>query len=149
MCVIVDANVAALVFREKPDPDFAPVLDWLSSPRTKGCVVYGGHLEEELTKRRDTRVRLLTLSRTGRAILCSRERVDEAERWAKATGLCRSDDSHVIALARVSGARTLCSRDRDLHADFKNKTLVDNPRGAIYQNPSHRRHLRHTRSCGR
>ena len=45
---------------------------------------------------------------------------------------CRSNDTHVIALAQISGARLLYSNDKDLYVDFKNKHLIDEPRGKIY-----------------
>ena len=47
-------------------------------------------------------------------------------------GLCISDDPHVIALARISGARLLCSNDKDLQQDFGTKNLIDRPRGKVY-----------------
>ena len=47
-------------------------------------------------------------------------------------GLLQSDDSHVIALARASGARLLYTGDTALIADFKDKRLIDKPRGRIY-----------------
>lgn len=46
--------------------------------------------------------------------------------------LCVSDDEHIIALAQISGARLLYSNDGDLHKDFRNKNLIDNPRGKVY-----------------
>ena len=55
----------------------------------------------------------------------------------KALSICVSNDPHVIALARISGARLLCSRDQKLHSDFGNKHLVDNPRGSVYQDIPH------------
>ena len=36
------------------------------------------------------------------------------------------------ALAKISGARLLYSNDKDLHQDFKDKNLIDNPRGRVY-----------------
>ena len=47
-------------------------------------------------------------------------------------GECASDDEHVIALARVSGARLLFTNDGDLQADFKNPGIINGPRGVIY-----------------
>ncbi|MYH42126.1 MAG: hypothetical protein F4017_01170 [Acidimicrobiaceae bacterium] len=47
-------------------------------------------------------------------------------------GSCRSDDHHVIALAQISGARLLFSNDKDLHKDFKNRQLIDQPTGTVY-----------------
>jgi hypothetical protein len=70
----------------------------------------------------------------------------EEEEWLRTQEL-RSNDPHVIALARASGARTLCSRDRELHKDFKNPALVNDPRGSVYQSPSHRHLLGHTSGC--
>ena len=67
----------------------------------------------------------------------SDERVDAETAIIKQQGLCRSDDPHVIALAKISGARLLCTSDEDLHADFKNPEIVNNPRGSIYQDQSH------------
>lgn len=47
-------------------------------------------------------------------------------------GMCQSDDTHIIALAQISGARLLFSNDKALHQDFKNKELINNPRGKVY-----------------
>ena len=67
---------------------------------------------------------------------------------------CRSNDTHVIALAQISGARLLYSNDKDLHVDFKNKRLIDEPRGKIYSTNedknftySHARLLRDRNLC--
>ena len=55
----------------------------------------------------------------------------------------------MLALAIVSGARTLASDDNALTADFRNKAIIDSPRGSIYRDPvKHGRLLRHTTSCG-
>ncbi len=78
--------------------------------------------------------------------------VDAKEKELKKARLCKSNDGHIIALAIVSGARTLCSnnkRKKHLFADFTNKALIDDPRGGVYQNPSHRHLLAHTPSCKR
>lgn len=147
MCIIIDANVASLIFRKFPPGDYAPVIDWLYDG--DGCLVYGGKLADELFKMRDVRSQIKVLNQAGRALSFEREAVDNEEIAVAATGLCISDDPHVIALARVSGARTLCSDEDNLHADFKNQRLLSNPRGHVYQNANHRHLLRHTKSCHR
>ena len=43
-----------------------------------------------------------------------------------------SDDPHVLALARCADVRLLYTKDRALIADFKNKNIVDKPRGRVY-----------------
>jgi hypothetical protein len=77
------------------------------------------------------------LAQSGRAI-----RVDDAlinAELAKIKNLCTSNDEHVIALARADRqrARVLCTNDQALRTDFKNKTLIDNPRGTIYSPTRH------------
>lgn len=140
MCVIVDANLASAVFGSPTHPDFMPVMDWL---QCKGRLVYGGQLTHEL-EQAGVRKYLLELNRAGRAVPWPDAKIASEEKRVR----CRSNDPHVIALARVSGARTLCSRDKRLHADFKDPKLVSNPRGSVYQTRQHRRLLRHTASCG-
>ncbi len=152
MCIIVDANLASLVFAPQPCDDLAPVLHWLSDPDKDGCLVYGGRLGRELTQVAQVSRYLRTLLQAGRARLIP-DSVTSEEEVVMANsglgGLCVSNDMHVIALARVSGARTLCSHDQALHTDFKNPHLISKPRGSIYQAADHRRLLRHTASCGR
>jgi hypothetical protein len=53
----------------------------------------------------------------------------------------RSNDLHVLGLACASGARILFSRDEPLHADFKNKHIIPQPRGKIYTSKKHERLL--------
>lgn len=60
-----------------------------------------------------------------RATTLARQHVAGATRF-------RSDDYHIVALAQVSRARLLYSSDGDLHSDFTNKNLLDNPRGKVY-----------------
>ncbi|SPE26752.1 hypothetical protein SBA3_1300008 [Candidatus Sulfopaludibacter sp. SbA3] len=55
-----------------------------------------------------------------------------------------SNDHHVLALAITSGARTLATLDNELAQDFKNKNIIDNPRGSVYRDQTHARLLRHT-----
>ncbi|HEX6902358.1 MAG TPA: hypothetical protein VF789_21750 [Thermoanaerobaculia bacterium] len=147
MCVIVDANLASQVFGSPAGADFTPLIDWLQE--SDGELVVGGYLATELGRMAEPRRFLIALLRAGKArqlpeaaVLAEEQRVDE-------TGLCRSNDRHVIALARVSGARTLCTLDRDLQRDFGNAQLVSNPRGKIYQRQEHAHLLKHTRSCGK
>ena len=48
------------------------------------------------------------------------------------SGEITSDDPHVLALARVSGARLLYTKDNALIRDFKDKKFIDQPRGKVY-----------------
>jgi hypothetical protein len=147
VCVIIDANLVSQVFRENPNKDFASVLDWLRNPKKKGQLVYGGRLAKEMSEVRRTRGYLAQLRRIGRAREFTDDDLTSEELLISRTGLCRSNDPHVVALARVSGARTLCSLDGALGHDFKNLRLISKPKGCIYKNATHSDLLRHTSSC--
>ena len=69
---------------------------------------------------------------TGKIRIVPRERVDARMRELRDAGSCTSNDEHVISVAQLSGARLLYSNDIALHDDFKNKNLVDQPRGKVY-----------------
>lgn len=148
MCVIVDANLAASVFANPRLADFAPLLDWLFDPDKDGRLIYGGHLETELERVGDARRAVKSLWQSGRAHQIKDSRVSTVIAQLSAGRLCRSNDHHVVALALVSGARVLCTRDRALHEDFTNKDIVKQPRGKIYQGRDHAHLLVHSSSCG-
>jgi hypothetical protein len=145
MCLIVDANVAARVFAVPYNDDFRPIWEWIEN--RGGKIVYGGQNKVELERIVVVRKRLFGLWKAGRAIPVPAERVSAEQRPVNASGRCRSDDPHVIALARASGARVLCTEDGNLEKDFKDLQLVPRPRGAIYKRKSHRRLLKHNAIC--
>lgn len=58
--------------------------------------------------------------------------VDTDESKLRAEDVCRSDDEHILALARVSGARLLFTNDRALQRDFRDRSIFDGTRGRIY-----------------
>jgi hypothetical protein len=147
MCVIVDANLASLVFSEPAGEDFSPIIDWLVDGG--GELVVGGHLAAELDRLAVPRRFVRDLRRAGRARLIPEMEVSQEEAQLETTGLCISNDCHVLALIRVSGARTVCTLDRALQTDIRNPQLVSKPRGSVYQRRTHAHLLRHTRSCGR
>jgi len=151
MCLIIDKNVAPQVFGQNSNnDDFRPIIDWLTSPTKNGKLVVGGKLRYELYKIENARRFIMGLIRAGRAKDIT-ENVDEETEKVKKLPELKSDDPHIIALARVSGARVLCTREKDLHKDFRNPKLIDDPRGHIYQNAKHEHLLSkygHTSACG-
>jgi hypothetical protein len=106
----------------------------------------GGRLKRELHAVSAFRKLYQTLVLAGRLYQYEDRVVDEAEEDARTDRNLRSDDPHIIALARISGSRLLFSRDRDLHHDFGNPKLLE-PRGRIYQRATHRRLLRNAPQC--
>ena len=149
MCIIIDANFAPQVFTAKPSTDGHPVRTWLADSSKDGFLIFGGRLGRELLKRGESRGYLAELLRAGRAGLIPDAAVEKEETRLKNVAPLQSNDPHVLSLARVSGARTLCSHDHHLQADFKNPALVSAPKGSIYQVAAHAHLLRHTSSCGK
>jgi hypothetical protein len=149
MCVIIDVNLAFHIFTSAPEADFRPVFDWLHAPDKNGCLVIGGKLLKELTQRKASLGYLRALVQAGRAYQFPNAEVQSEEQQVTDSGLCQSNDPHVVALARVSGARILCSHDQALHQDFRNPKLISKPRGRVYQSATHTRLLRHDRCCPR
>ena len=141
MCLIVDTN-----FKTRVPFEEWTCRTWLwNTPRAR--LVVGGLLLEELAQDHDIRKFLAELDRAGRLRKFDRQEIESAGKKVKVR--LRSNDPHVIGLALASGARTLATFDAALRADFNDKRVIDNPRGAIFQNlPQHRKLLRHTKSCG-
>jgi hypothetical protein len=112
--------------------------------------VADGALKEELAKLDDVRRFLVVLERAGRLRSADAQSLRKETDRLHAGRRCRSNDHHVLALAIVSGARTLATFDNALAEDFKNAALISRPRGSIYRDPaSHAHLLRHTpASCG-
>jgi predicted nucleic acid-binding protein len=144
MCIIVDANAAAIFLGRS-----SAVLAWLLGPTGEPRLVAASRLKAELFQVDTVRRLLVELDRAGR-LRSAFDNVDRTEEELQAGGGCRSNDAHVLALALESGARTLITFDEDLTADFKDSEIVNTPRGSVYRDPDVHAHLlRHTpTSCG-
>ena len=134
MCAIIDANVMSEVFGDNRTPRGRIVYEWLTRGRT-GRLIVGGKLLRELSGSSRFKAWLAEAIPAGRARRINGSIVEEETKSIRAGGLCRSNDQHVIALARVSGARLLFTDDRDLEQDFKNRLLIpgERSRGKIYK----------------
>jgi len=117
------------------DYNYLPVKDALMSRRN--VMVYGGELRREYIPINNIKRILFRFDQAGIAKKFPDADVDNETDIVKKMKVCLSDDEHIIALARVSKARLLCSEDTLLHRDFKNKKLIDSPRGKIYQTRKH------------
>ena len=146
MCAIVDNNMRDRFFGSPVDPELQPLWKWIDDGK---CVlVVGGHLRDELYGSATARRAIQEWIRTKRAKDTEDENPGKVEAETREIQEhCRSNDAHVIALARLSGARRLCSNDRLLHQDFGDPALISNPPGRIYQNRSHADLLTHDGRC--
>ena len=139
MCAILDNNVVHEVFGSNRPPAGVKFFNWINSG--PGHLVVGGKLLEELSKNHNFRKWLQQAFSSGRASNPGDERVEDVINDLIKAASCESNDHHVIALAQLSNARLLYSGDGDLQQDFKNKELIDNPRGKVYSAPTHERLL--------
>lgn len=145
MCLIVDASVAVRVFTNPLDKDFGPIYKALEARRE--LLVYGGKLAAEYAAAADVLNIVNEFERAGSARQIPSPEIDREFNSLRKLGSCRSNDPHVIALARASGARLLCSGDGKLNEDFKNRKFVQ-PRGKIYKRYAHRTLIgRHCSGC--
>jgi len=145
MALIIDANKVADYLNHTHDPANRVIYDWIENKG--GKLVFGGRQLQEWGRINKAGRYVRTLLEAGRALKYATEEVDNKEGEVESTGLCHSDDPHVIALACVSGARVLYSQDRDLCDDFRNTNLVPRPRGKIYKRAQHRRLLLEAPAC--
>lgn len=153
MCAIVDANVVAEVFGRKRPPAGAKFFDWINGGN--GRLVVGGRLLEELDRSSEEfKIWRQGATLAGRMRVIDPSEINARTRELQNEGKCASNDLHVLALAQVSGARLLYSNDRALQRDFKNKNLIDRPRGKVYSTlryqsvkDNHKRLLRNDDLC--
>ena len=139
MCSIVDADSADILFGEDPPDGAARFLRWLGQGKFR-LVIGGRRLEVEFQRTsRETQVWMAQAQAAGLLWIENWDRVNEREVMLIQSGACRSNDEHIIALAQISGARLLYSGDQMLHVDFRDASLLDNPRGRIYPRTGSRR----------
>ncbi len=145
MCLIVDASAAGEFLAKS-----GPLRNWLLGKRGNPRLVAAGALREELARLVQVRRFLKVLEQAGRLRSADANRLRQEEDRLHADTRRRSNDSHVLGLAIVSGARTLATFDNALARDFRNADLISRPRGSIYRDSAAHAHLlRHTpASCG-
>ena len=131
MCAIVDANVRDEVFGNALSEPGRFFLDWLRRP-DGGLLALGGKLRSELAGMENFRKIYDLLRLSGRVVDVEDSVVDAETASLEARQICRSNDAHVLALARVSRARLLYTNDQALQDDFNNPQIVSNPRGRVY-----------------
>jgi hypothetical protein len=135
VCIIIDACVASRVLISEADEDYGLVREAILCGRNP--IVYGGKLRKEYLKIAQVARMVKVLDQAGLAKSISDVEVDAQDMKLQENASCRSNDTHVIALALVSGARLLCSADQGLHEDFTDPGLVSTPRGKVFQRADH------------
>ena len=139
MCIIIDANVAALVLGKRVDPSFDELAKCLYDPNSGSIkLVTGGKLKAEHERLPSVVASLIRLDQANRIKTIPDLEINQEINMLGTRGKLASDDIHVLALARAAKVGLLCTDDADLIIDFKNKDLIDNPRGKIYNQKAHK-----------
>lgn len=136
MCAILDANVAHEVFGDARTELGIRFFEWIDNGY--GRLVVGELLLDELDSTK-ARIWLREAIIAGRVRVIKKEMVREQTRQLHEQKVCKSNDLHIIALAQITRARLLYSNDRQLHQDFKNRNLINNPTGKVYSTYRHAR----------
>ena len=133
MCMILDANMWSN-FLNKTE-DMQPVHKWL---RKHGKIVYSDHksYKKELDKAPKLKKFLEDCYQSGQAKRIGEKKVEKAINSLKENKNIKSNDIHILGLVEASKVKVLCTKDRDLHQDFK-KIIGGN----IYQNKNHQKLL--------
>ena len=125
-CLIVDTNKLRW-FTDTSKEISQIVIDLLKKQR--GKLYIGGELMHEYPPR--LRPWLAEGIRAGWIVNVPDGEVDQETTWLKVHHTLKSNDHHVVALARVSGARVLVSCDGCLRDDFRDRNLISQPRGKL------------------
>ncbi|MBX3351473.1 MAG: PIN domain-containing protein [Phycisphaeraceae bacterium] len=112
----------------------------------KGQAVTGGDHAAEIVKIQAASQFFSELDRMGKLKVVPRDSVEtEASRISSR---CKSNDTHIIAIARISGARTIWTDDKALMRDWRDGSLLKSPRGRVFSKVDHVHLLGHTPGCG-
>ena len=131
MCAIVDASVIGEVFgrARSRTPAAQKFFEWLDTGT--GLLVIGGKLRTELERSAAFKGWAQTAIQAGRVRSVNDDAVNTQARKLAAS-IRRREDPHVVALAQVSGARLLYSKDRALIRHFQNEQFITCPQGSVY-----------------
>jgi len=130
MCGIVDADVISQVFESNFSEAASAFFNWVDSGN--GRLVSGGSRHIRELNSANYRKWASVASARGKLVFLNEAVVNEREAELEESGRLISNDAHIVALAQLSGTRLLYSNDKNLHKDFKNKDLIDAPRGSVY-----------------
>ena len=135
MCGIVDTNVSSEVFGDRQTGAGRGFRDWLD--RRQGSLAVGGALLDELAASGKFREWYELNVLSGPILQIDRDRIEAVQGRLEREGRCKSNDTHVLALAVASGARLLYTNDNLLMDDFRNRNVVPGPPGKIYTTRDH------------
>ena len=137
MCAILDANLWSEFFDKKET--MQPVHTWLK--KKNGKLVYSDHqlFQRELTRKQ--KLFLKKYSKLSKAEFVPKKEVEKIIGKLRKNKTIKSNDIHILGLAKANKVKVLCTRDKKLEKDFK-RILG----GSIYKNQNHK-HLLKKDTC--
>jgi predicted nucleic acid-binding protein len=145
MCIIVDINTFASVFSTSSNDhsQFKPILNHINNRGS--CLIIGGttFLCEVNKAKKYTKI-IAELTKSRRLVKANDKLVDEFEAClVKKFTDPKFNDKHIVALASVSGARVVCTKDTILQNYLKKSEFYQNGKSApnIYNERSRPRTL--------
>jgi len=135
MCIILDVNCFGDLMNHNNE-DMEPVREWIKRRNSNNKIAFSSTDKFKREWSGERKRRLRTWYGKGKIKMVSSQKVESEANRLK--GNIKSNDEHIIALAKVSGVNVLVSLDKDLHKDFK-KLIKD---GKVYQKANHKRLLR-------
>ena len=136
MCVILDVNRLS-DFQNQSNTDMEPMRKWFLKMNSKFVHSHTEKFQKDW--KGETKKRLLRKwKQAGKLRIVGKEKVEEET--LKLEGKIKSNDPHIIALARIAKVKVLVSKDGDLQKDFKNRDLVSH--GSLYKVAQHKHLLR-------
>jgi hypothetical protein len=145
MCIIIDKSIIGIFLSNKPEHRvlFNPVGEYLTSNKNDGILIYGEKNGEEILVSPDFISYVGELYSINRAKICPNPKSkEETSKFQKAKkdilkqrdrlGIKLTNDIHVLALAKVSGARTLICNDGLLEDNFTDIRIIPTPKGKLY-----------------
>ena len=141
MCAIIDSCVRDQLVGQSSTAEGKYFREWLN--KRKGHLVVGGKLLRELSENVAVKMWISNALSSGIAKRFTDYEINLVASTLKKSQACVSNDEHIIALAKVSGARLLFTTDKDLMIDFKNRKLLGGSvRGKVYTSSEKRPGLR-------
>lgn len=134
--IIIDNNFIHKVFEKRKDcSELWRSMFGISNRHI--TMILGGKLKREMFAQRQKLETFTAWARAGKLITIPCDKVDNEEVIVTALQI-RSDDPHVLALARIGCARVLCTDDEALSQDFRDERIIPKPKGKIYKSDSSR-----------
>lgn len=119
MCIILDANLFSEYCSDRCK--IRPVREWVEG--RKGKIVYSPttKIKKEWYDYGPMKKKMIAYWRGGMLDQVDRMKVCDLTKELEKSGILVSDDPHIVALAKVSGATLLVTEDTKLIKDFKSQ----------------------------